>query len=283
MARIRTIKPSFWEDELLGAMPATTRLVFIGLFSLADDEGRMRSAPAFIRSQVFAYDEDTTSADVERALLQLHHARRIRLYGGAQRYLEVLNFTKHQYIQKPQPSQLPQPSRFNPTLPIEGDDEQEFHDALPDHSDTATGRKRKGMEEEGSIELKLSPADAVTKKPKQKPSSKAVDDPAVVACFNWYVDLWEKHGALAIDLSTTRANAIHRALKEHGKAKVVACVRGHHSNPWRHENGLKANDITVLLRPSNFDVGVEEWAKVRGVATSAAPATAGDDLAGMGY
>lgn len=128
-----------------------------------------------------------------------------------------------------------------------------------------------------------SSAVAAVEKPKRKPSTKTVDDPDVVACFNWYVDLWEKHGQLAIDLTTSRANAIRRALKQHGKAKVVACIRGHHSNPWRHDNGLKANDIEVLLRPSNFDVGVEEWAKARGLASSTSASHGQDDIAGMGY
>jgi hypothetical protein len=282
MARIRTIKPVFWHDELVGAMPSTARLTFIGLFSLADDEGRMRGSAAYVRSQVFTYDEETSTADVERALLQLHNARRIRIYGdGVQRYVEVVNFLKHQRIDKPQPSQLPSPSRHYPVLRIEGEPEQEILGPFDEVSQSIPVRS--GVEGTGLelSELRSSPADALTEKPKRKAAAKAVDDPDVVACFKWYVDLWQKHGQLAIDLNDVRANAIRRALKEHGKEKVAACIRGHHTNQWRHDNGLNANDIHKLLNAKSFDVGVELWAKAKGLA---APSTTGqDDVETMGY
>lgn len=298
MARIRTIKPIFWDDELVGAMTPMVRLTFVGLFSLADDEGRLPGRAVGVRNKLFAYDEQVTIADVEAALLELHNARRIRLYGDAsQRYLEVVNFAKHQRIQKPQPSQYPAPGRHYPVLPIEGADEQGI--PLPVDDQYATSITGKG--EEGKGEGSVSSLRSSTSSPvepttgqlvvidgaapaptkKRKPATKAIDDPKVIACFQWYVDLWEKHDVLAIDLTPTRANAIRRALKEHGDAKVAACIRGHHSNPWRHENGLKVNDIAVLLRPSNFDVGVELWAKQQGLVAAGRPGgrTSKDDAA----
>ncbi len=38
MARIRTIKPEFWEDEKIGKLPIPCRL-FIGCWNFADDFG----------------------------------------------------------------------------------------------------------------------------------------------------------------------------------------------------------------------------------------------------
>ncbi len=35
MPRIRTVKPEFWEDELLGVMPRDARLLFIATFNMA--------------------------------------------------------------------------------------------------------------------------------------------------------------------------------------------------------------------------------------------------------
>lgn len=284
MARIRTIKPVFWHDELVGAMPATARLTFIGLFSLADDEGRMRGSAAYVRSQVFTYDEDTTSADVEQALLLLHNARRIRIYGdGVQRYVEVVNFRKHQRIDKPQPSQLPAPGRHYPVLPVEGNPEQEIMGTIDDHSQNiprGSGVERTGME---GIELKLSspaaPSTAVARKATKKGPSEQV-----VACFQWYSDLWGKHGAFALELTTKRARAIEKALKEHGSEKVAVAIRGHHTNPWRHEQ-LNRNDIAVLLRPENIEAGVELAAKSLGARPEGAVAapSRSADAASMGY
>ena len=60
MPRIRTVKPEFWEDELLGVMPRDARLLFIATFNMADDEGILRWTPAYIKAQAFMYDDDLT-------------------------------------------------------------------------------------------------------------------------------------------------------------------------------------------------------------------------------
>ena len=39
MARIRTIKPEFWRDELLAGISAEAALLAIGLLNHCDDEG----------------------------------------------------------------------------------------------------------------------------------------------------------------------------------------------------------------------------------------------------
>lgn len=43
MARKRMIDPSIWINEDFGTLSNLAKLVFIGLFSLADDEGRRKS------------------------------------------------------------------------------------------------------------------------------------------------------------------------------------------------------------------------------------------------
>ena len=39
MARIRTIKPEFWIDDVIVELPFETRLLFIGIWNFADDAG----------------------------------------------------------------------------------------------------------------------------------------------------------------------------------------------------------------------------------------------------
>jgi hypothetical protein len=110
MARIRSIKPEFAHDELLGSMPRDARLLFVLLWPLADDEGRFRAHPSLVRSECFPYDDDVDNAAVEKWLGLLDKAGRIALYEHAgQRYGVVLNFIKHQRISKPTPSRLPAP------------------------------------------------------------------------------------------------------------------------------------------------------------------------------
>lgn len=110
MARKRMIDPDFWTDEALGQVDRTTRLLFMGLISQADDDGRLRGNPALIRSQVFPYDEDITASDVDCALdLLQHHGLILRYSVDGQSYLWLRNFAKHQTINKKTDSKLPPP------------------------------------------------------------------------------------------------------------------------------------------------------------------------------
>ena len=56
----------FWLDEKIGSLPPEARLLYIGTWSLADDNGVLRGNPAYIRSQLFAYDEDLATAVFSR-------------------------------------------------------------------------------------------------------------------------------------------------------------------------------------------------------------------------
>ncbi len=62
MARIRTIKPEFWEDEGVAALSRDARLLWIATWNCADDEGILRWTPDYIKAQVFPYDADVTLA-----------------------------------------------------------------------------------------------------------------------------------------------------------------------------------------------------------------------------
>ena len=54
--RIRSVKPEFWEDEDVAALPPLTRLYFIGLWNLADDAGYLRWSVVGVAAALFRYD-----------------------------------------------------------------------------------------------------------------------------------------------------------------------------------------------------------------------------------
>jgi hypothetical protein len=113
MPRIRTVKPEFWEDELLGVMPRDARLLFIATFNMADDEGILRWTPAYIKAQAFMYDDDLSIGDVGKLMQCLTDTGLVFPYiGGAarQQMALVVNFRKHQRINRPQKGKLPPPS-----------------------------------------------------------------------------------------------------------------------------------------------------------------------------
>lgn len=101
MARIRYIKPSFFDNEDLGGIKPLARLLFIGLWCYADREGRLEDRPARLKKDVLGYD----SCNVDVLLQSLHEAGFICRYAvDGVRLIQVLNFTKHQ---RPHPKEPP--------------------------------------------------------------------------------------------------------------------------------------------------------------------------------
>jgi hypothetical protein len=119
MQRIRTIKPSFWDDEIVGMMSRDARLLFIATWNQADDEGLLRWSPAFIKAMVFKFDDDLDVADVEKLMTELTSAGVVFEYVGGkarQRLAYVVNFRKHQKINRPNAGSLPPPPIDSPDV-----------------------------------------------------------------------------------------------------------------------------------------------------------------------
>lgn len=108
MARKRMINPDFWVDERIGALSRDARLLFIGMWNFADDEGRMPASPARLKAEVFPYDEDLTPHEVGNLLNELASVGLIKCYVvDGRQLLWIPNFLKHQKINHPTTSTLP--------------------------------------------------------------------------------------------------------------------------------------------------------------------------------
>lgn len=93
MARARNIKPGLFSNELLVELPAFDRLAFIGLWCLADREGRLEDRVKRIKIELFPCDD----YDVEAGLARLAAAGFISRYQVAGfSVIEITNFQKHQ-------------------------------------------------------------------------------------------------------------------------------------------------------------------------------------------
>ena len=93
MARARNIKPGFFKNEDLAEMDMATRLLFIGLWTLADKEGRLEYRPKRIKAEVFPYED----VDAEAAIDALAADEFLCVYQvGRKRYIQVNNWKKHQ-------------------------------------------------------------------------------------------------------------------------------------------------------------------------------------------
>jgi hypothetical protein len=113
MPRIRSIKPQFWEDEKISKLSVFARLMFIGLWNYADDEGILIWRAELIRSKIFPYDNFPIE-DIYKLQDELVNNNLLYPYKNQNdSYAVILNFRKHQVINRPQPSQLPTPDAIN--------------------------------------------------------------------------------------------------------------------------------------------------------------------------
>jgi hypothetical protein len=68
--RIRSIKPEFMKNEQVAELTHRQRLLFIGLWMLADKNGCLKCAPRRIKAELFPFD-DITSEDVSMDLQKI--------------------------------------------------------------------------------------------------------------------------------------------------------------------------------------------------------------------
>jgi hypothetical protein len=110
MPRIRTLKPECWADEEFEGLSRDARLLFVGLVTQADDEGRQKAHPALLKGAIYPYDLDLGLDEIEAWLGELQRARLVLRYEVEGRaFLHLRGWHKNQRIDRPQESKLPAP------------------------------------------------------------------------------------------------------------------------------------------------------------------------------
>jgi hypothetical protein len=93
MARARNIKPGFFKNEELAECDPLARVLFAGLWTIADREGRMEYRPKRIKAEILPYDD----CDVVALLNELCRRGFIIRYEVDQlQYIVIPTFTEHQ-------------------------------------------------------------------------------------------------------------------------------------------------------------------------------------------
>lgn len=164
MARARNIKPGFFTNDVLGELPALTRLLFAGIWTLCDREGRLEDRPKKIRAEVLPYDV----CDPEEMLQSLEKTGFIRRYEvDGVRVIQVLAWHKHQNPHvKEAASTLPAPEGF-PAQPI----------PAPDKNSASTGQapcEGEPLPERAGLIPSLLIPDSLIKSPR-KPRAASLD------------------------------------------------------------------------------------------------------------
>lgn len=93
MARARNIKPGFFRNADLAELSVEARLLFIGLWTMADREGRLEDRPKQIKMEIYPAD----NFDCGPLLDGLESFGFIKRYvAGGKRCIQVINFVIHQ-------------------------------------------------------------------------------------------------------------------------------------------------------------------------------------------
>lgn len=106
MARIRTIKPEFWQHEDLSALPSETHMLAAALLNYADDEGYFNANPKLVQAACCPLRE--LSVTVHESLNELARIGYLRFGKGddGKTYGHIITFLDHQVINRPKPSKI---------------------------------------------------------------------------------------------------------------------------------------------------------------------------------
>ncbi|NBW23348.1 MAG: hypothetical protein EBR82_86935 [Caulobacteraceae bacterium] len=128
MARTRSVKPSFFKNEYLAECEPMARLLFVGLWTLADSQGRMEFRPLRIKAEIFPYE----NCDILGLLKQLADRGFVRAYeSGDMKVLEIPTFGEHQRCHPDERDEgLPPPDESAQTIVFPEQNEKPGNPAL---------------------------------------------------------------------------------------------------------------------------------------------------------
>lgn len=135
MPRIRSLKPELWLSPQVMNLSHGARLMFLGLITQADDEGRGLADTRRLKAAIFPGDDcghtavEGWLAEVvgERLAIQYQDSRGVALY-------QLTGWRNHQRVPKPSPSNYESPTGTLPEL----------------SGSTTVGSERKGEERKGT-------------------------------------------------------------------------------------------------------------------------------------
>jgi hypothetical protein len=214
----------------MGNISRDARLTFIQLWTLADDEGRLRGNSRMLASLLFPYDDgedghvSTTAKDVEAWLVELEREGCILRYQiESAAYVQICNWLIHQKIDKPSKSKIPpfDDSSRIVAKPLEVSSEEGIKDQ---------GREGKG--EEHSVERR----------------SASPDRDVIAEVFAFWQKTMETPGS---KLDAKRTKAIKEALKLYEPRQVCKAILGCFRSAWHmgaNDRRTKYNDLGLILR-----------------------------------
>lgn len=247
MARIRTIKPKFWDDYKIGKISRDSRLLYIGLWTFSDDIGVVIGDAIWLKSKIFPYDQIQVQ-QFEKWLSELATNGFICQFSyNNENFIYLPNFARHQVINRPNVDDLNIPKhKLDNILSKFSEQSQINHGTFTDLSVPIIGEEEdKEYITEDSNE---SPVCATS-----QPHDERIDYVELVKFFN------EKtqgvFGNIRIPLSDKRKGMINARIKTYGKetfAKMIQMALNSDFLKGQNKNGWRAS-FDWLIKPTNFE------------------------------
>lgn len=248
MARIRTIKPEFWRSPDIMALSYFQRLLFIGLWNLADDYGRGHYDPSAIAADLFLTEYSLNPhgvlTDVSCAFAEYEKRDMVTVYHVKNRdYFQIENWSSHQ-----------KPNRASkPKIPALDQAEYIIHGGLTEGSVKAHGgltegslpEQGTGNREQGSGNITYAlDAEAPSAKKRKAPTDAYADEFA-----QWYADYPRKRSRKQAE------KAFAKARKEGATVQELTDGLAKAKRSWQFEG----RDSTKIPYPASW-LNAEGWA-----------------------
>lgn len=242
MARARNIKPGVFKNEDLVELPFEDRLLFMGLWTLADRRGRLEDRPRRIKMEIFPADD----VDVEAALGRLASTGMITRYEVRDcRVIAIPAFLKHQ---------RPHQNEAESILPDE-DGLFPGEEQTCDHGEQPDEPEGEALRSESLNPSSLNPDPGI---PNDEPegtdagASEGGEAPPddVREVFDHWVNATGRTAG-KVRLTDDRRRKIQARLKEYPKTDLMAAIDGCMRSPFhqgQNDQGRKYDGIELIFR-----------------------------------
>lgn len=243
MARSRNIKPAFFTNDELSEIEPLGRLLFIGLWTLADYKGDLEWRAKRIKAQILPYD----NCDVEKLAINLDKSGFVRFYSDDNaKYIHITNFAKHQNPHKNEREKGSEIPAFCETM------RETRENSRVEINRDKSGLKREDSETNPADSLNLIP-DSLNLIPSNssetcEPIASPADDCQVV--FDYWVLVMGKQPNQT-KLTAKRKKAIKARLKEYSLETVKQAIDGCRADPFymgANDRQTPFNDIELICR-----------------------------------
>ena len=243
MARIRTIKPKFYDDVKIGRLSREARYLYIALWVFADDMGVANGDTIWLKSKIYPYDQIQLQ-QFEKWMNELVTNGFICLlsYNG-ERFIYLPKFTRHQVINRPNYEDLNIPKEL-----IDREKERITDLSLNNHgtiTDLSLNNHGLYKEEEEEYIPPIVPLGD------DRHSEERIDYNALMSTFN---SMFEGKLPRATSMTEKRRKAVRARIAEHGKQAVMTVFAHVLQSPFLLGNNDKnwSCDFDWIFRPNNF-------------------------------